>query len=435
VRVQLKTSAGRIIRSWPLLLVLVVGLFLASTLVARATGAAPRSKKHLDVDETSEQRPEDAEPKVEGTANEHVGGEFAVYTDTDHVTVVTPSINAGIENIGGVALSGSYLADVVSAASADIVSTASSRWQEVRHAGTLSATYKPYDFGVSAGGSISSEPDYLSYGVSAALLKEFDHKNWTVTFGYGFSHDTAGRCGTGSVCTPFSVFSRNLQRGAFNAGLAWVIDRDSLASLNADLIIENGDQSKVYRYIAMFAPSVAEAVPAGASIDFVNANRLPERPLEQLPLSRVRFAATGRYARRLEDSTLRLEERVYDDSWGLVASTTDAKWIFDFGRRVELWPHTRIHAQSSVSFWKRAYASQSTFGWDLPKYRTGDRELGPLSTVEGGLGARFYLGPEAEPRGWQIGLTVDAMYTSFPDDLFVTSRTALLGTMTSQVQW
>jgi hypothetical protein len=433
--VQLKTSAGQIVRSWPLLLVVVVALFFASAFVARASGAAPRSHKHRDADESSEEKTQDAEPKVEDTANEHVGGEFAVYTDTDHVTVVTPSINAGIENIGGVALSGSYLADVVSAASADIVSTASSRWQEIRHAGTVSGTYKPYDFGVSVGGSISSEPDYLSYGGSAALVKEFDHKNWTVTFGYGFTHDTAGRCGTGSVCTPFSVFSRNLQRGAFNAGLAWVIDRDSLASVSADLIIENGDQSKVYRYIAMFAPSVAETVPAGASIDFVNANRLPERPLEQLPLSRTRFAATGRYARRLEDSTFRLEERVYGDSWGLVASTTDGKWIFDLGRRVELWPHARIHTQSSASFWKRAYVSQSMFGWDLPKYRTGDRELGPLTTMEGGFGVRLYLGSDVEPRGWQLGLTVDGMYTSFPDDLFVTSRTALLGTLISQVEW
>jgi hypothetical protein len=435
VRVQLKTSAGRVIRSVSLLPLVVVALFLASAFLARASGAAPHSKKHQDVDEATEEKTQDVEPGVESTANEHVGAEFAVYTDSDHVTVLTPSINAGIENIGGVAISGSYLADVVSAASADIVSTASSRWQEIRHAGTLSGTYKPYDFGVSVAGSISSEPDYLSYGGSAALSKDFDHKNWTVTFGYGFSHDTAGRCGTGSVCTPFAVFSRNLQRGAFNAGLAWVIDRDSLASLSADLIIENGDQSKVYRYVPMFDPATAETVPAGASIAFVNANRLPERPLEQLPLSRTRFAATGRYARRLEDSTFRVEERIYSDSWGLVASTTDGKWIFDLGRRVELWPHARFHAQSSTSFWKRAYVSQSTFGWDLPKYRTGDRELGPLSTIGGGLGVRLYLGSDAEPRGWQLGLTVDGMYTSFPDDLFVTSRTAVLGTLVSEVQW
>ena len=120
----------------------------------------------------------------------------------------TPSIRVGVENVSGASLRATYLVDVVSAASADIVSTASPRWQEVRQAGTLSAQYKPSDFGVAVGGSMSSEPDYLSYGGYAMVIKDFDSKNWTVTLGYGFSHDTAGRCGAADAgCTPFSVFS------------------------------------------------------------------------------------------------------------------------------------------------------------------------------------------------------------------------------------
>jgi hypothetical protein len=44
-----------------------------------------------------------------------------------------------------------------------------------------------------------------------------------------------------------------LQRGSFNGGVNFVIDRESLGSITADLVIENGDQSKPYRYIPMFA--------------------------------------------------------------------------------------------------------------------------------------------------------------------------------------
>jgi hypothetical protein len=407
-----------------------------------STGAegAPRGKRG-DGDDPPPRAKKDAENAPESSTATSVGTEFAAYTDTDHVTVFTPSINAGFHNIGGWSIHGNYLVDVVSAASADIVSTASSRWQEVRQAGAIGATYKPQDFGVDAGGSVSSEPDYLSWAAYAQVMKDFDQKNITTNFGYGFSYDTAGRCGAGAgqPCTPFSIFSRNLQRGAFNAGVGWVVDRDSLASLTGDLIIENGDQSKVYRYIPMFSPQVAPAVPLGASIDFVNANRLPERPLEQLPLSRFRYAVTARYAHRFDDSTLRLEERIYDDSWGLFASSTDARWIFDVGRRFELWPHARFHTQSSVSFWQRAYVSGSMsvspFGWDLPKYRTGDRELGPLWSGEGGLGARWYLGSDAEPRTWQLGLSGDAIYSSYLDDLYVTSRTAILGALMLQAEW
>ena len=89
------------------------------------------------------------------------------------------------------------------------------------------------------------------------VVKEFDQKNWSLTFGYGYSHDIAGRCGIGGACTPFDVVPP-LERGAFNGGLAWVVNRDTLASeVTFDLIIENGDQSKPYRYIAMFSPTVA----------------------------------------------------------------------------------------------------------------------------------------------------------------------------------
>jgi len=378
----------------------------------------------------------------EDTSTKHIGMEIAGYQDSDNVSVLTPSINAAIDNVSGASLTGSYLVDVVSAASADIVSTASNRWQEVRQAGGLGAQYKPHDFGVGLGGSLSSEPDYLSYGFYATMVKDFDEKNWTLTGGFGYSHDTAGRCGDNGNCTPFSVFARDLQRSSFNGGIAWVVDRASLASLTGDLVLESGDQSKVYRYVPMFSPAaaaLAEAMPSGVPISWVNANRLPERPLEQLPLERHRFALTGRYAHRFDGSTLRLEERFYDDDWALIASTTDAKWIFDLGKRFALWPHTHLHVQKATSFWERAYVSgpggPNGDAFDLPLYRTGDRELGPLWTVEGGGGIKWFLGSDAEPRAWQLGFTADAMYTAYTDDLYISSRTAYFGALTLEVEW
>jgi hypothetical protein len=417
---------------------------MALVAVVSAVGTARSDSS--DDDQTSTERQEKSESnkkkadvKPEDTATKRAGTEVAGYLDSDHVAVLTPSIHGSIENVSGASLNASYLVDIVSAASADIVSTASNRWQEVRQAGGVGAQYKPHDFGVGVGGSVSSEPDYLSYGFFATVVKDFDEKNWTLNFGYGYSHDTAGRCGDNGQCTPFSVFSRDLQRGSFNGGISWVVDRASLASVTADLIIENGDQSKVYRYIPMFSPTVAGTVPLGASVDWVNANRLPERPLEQLPLERHRFALTGRYAHRFDGSTVRLEERFYDDDWGLIASSSDARWIFDLGKRFALWPHARLHVQNSVSFWERAYISGPGLAggdaWNLPLYRTGDRELGPLWTVEGGGGIKWYLGSDADPRSVQLGFSADWMTTSYTDDLYLTSRTGYLGALTLEVEW
>jgi hypothetical protein len=216
-------------------------------------------------------------------------------------------------------------------------------------------------------------------------------------------------------------------RTSLNGGASVVIDPASVASLAMDIVLDSGDQSKPYRYIPLFSPEVAATVPKGAAVDWVNANRLPEQPLEQLPLSRRRYALTARYARRMGASTLRLFQRGYYDTWGLLASSTDGRFILDLGTRFAAGAHGRFHAQGGVSFWRRAYVSGP--GWDLPLYRTGDRELGPLWTATGGLGLQVYLGSAADPKRWALELMVDTMYTSFLDTLFVTDRTATLGAL------
>jgi hypothetical protein len=366
---------------------------------------------------------------IEDNSKKTASLEVAGYTDTDHVAVFTPSVSGTIENVvDGASLRGSYLVDVVSAASVDILATATKRWNEVRHAGVLGGTYKPRDLGVGFSGSMSSEPDYFSFGAAGHLTYDLDEKNTTLFAGYGFGRDTIGRHGT-----PFAVFARTLQRGSFLAGVEQVIDHETIGSISGSLVIENGDQSKPYRYIPLFSPQEAPNVPNGASIDYVNAHRTFERPLEQLPLARRRFAITPEIAHRFDASTLRASERFYVDSWGIKASTTDARWFFDVGQRLRLWPHVRFHVQTPVVFWQRAYVSNATAGWDLPQLRTGDRELGPLWTATGGAGAKVFLGSAAHPRLFGISFEVDVMYTSYTDDLYITNRTGLLGTMTFEL--
>jgi hypothetical protein len=367
----------------------------------------------------------EASTRPEDTSTKRIALEMAAYTDTDNVTVFTPSLNATIENVTqGASISGHYLVDVVSAASVDIVSTASGRWNEVRQAGGLEGTYKPHETGVTVAGAVSSEPDYLSYSFGGQLIQELDEKNSTLLFGYGYGHDTIGY-----HFTPFSVFSRIVQTSTFSAGLTQVMNRSTVASLAIDLSIEDGDGSKPYRFIPMFSPTEASRVPNGASIDFVSKNRLPERPAEQLPLARDRYSLSGRLAHRLDGSTLRLDQRFYVDSWMMVASSSDARWIFELSRRVHVWPHLRFHAQNAVNFWRRAYVSESSSGFDLPEFRTGNRELGPLLAETAGGGVKVFLGKAGNPKSLSIALQGDGTFTSYLSDLYETSRTSILGAL------
>lgn len=360
---------------------------------------------------------------------ERAGVEMGAYSDTDHVEVLSPMITGSVASpTQGWNVGGSYLVDVVSAASPDIVSEASPPFHEVRQAGTLTGGYKPDIYGFQASADVSSEPDYLSVGGGLALSADLDDKLITPRIEYDYSHDTIGRGGT-----PFSVFHHTFQVHEVDAGLTFVVSARALFIVNGTLQFERGDQSKPYRYVPMFSPEIAPFIPRGASVGLVNGVRLPMRLLEQLPLSRDRYAISGRFAYRFKTSTLRLEQRLYMDSWQQMATTTDLQYLIDVGTNLRIWPHVRVNAQNGANFYRLAYTVNvpATVGGALavPSYRTTDRELSPLLTGVFGAGARIALSPPMASTQYGISLQTDVMATHYFDALYLTGRIAIYGTL------
>ena len=357
------------------------------------------------------------------------GFDFSGYSDTNSVNVITPSLNASVSSpTAGWNVGGSFLLDVVTAASPDIVSEASPAFRDRRFAGILTGGYKPGKYGIQANADISIENDYTSGGGGAAVTGDFHDKLVTPRLAYNYSHDVIGRTGT-----PFSVFSHQLDTHTLDAGITMVLSATTLLSVNVTTQFERGDQSKPYRYIPMFAPDIAGRIPVGATIDLVNQYRLPMRPLEQLPTARDRYALGIRVAKRFMklNGTLRLDQRLYYDDWSVLATTTDARWVQDVGKRLRIWPHLRVNAQTGASFYALAYAAvlNGNGSITVPLYRSDDRELGPLITLTAGGGLRFSLTAPGSKTQVGVNIAGDAMYTRFFDALFVTTRTAVYGTV------
>jgi hypothetical protein len=313
----------------------------------------------------------------------------------------------------------------VSAASPDIVSEASPPFHEIRQAGNISGGYKPGKYGGQASFNVSDEPDYLSIGGGIAFTGDFRDKLITPRLAYSYRNDTIGRGGT-----PFSIFHHTLQVNLFEAGGTFILSPTTLVLVNGSLQMERGDQSKPYRYIPMFDPSVAPRIPTGATVDLVNAYRLPMRPLEQLPLARDRYALGARFVSRIKFGTLRLEQRLYHDTWIQNATTTDVEFIVDIGRRLHVWPHLRFNAQTGTNFYQLAYSAVVSNGTIiLPTYRTDSRELSPLVSGTIGAGGRFSLtSPEAKVQ-YTIVAQGDILHSQFLDSLFVSNATAFYGTL------
>lgn len=357
--------------------------------------------------------------------------ELAGYTDSTHVNVASPTVAASVTDAeSGVSVSGRYLVDVVSAASVDIVATASPRWNEVRHVGSLEASVQRGPLHVSGSAGISREPDYLSVSAGASASLDLLEKNLTPFVGFRYGHDDVGVKGR-----PRADWEL-LQKGGLQLGATFVINHFMIASVQLDADFERGYLAKPYRYIPLFAPGTGADIPVGAAIDEVNAKRIPERPIERLPSARNRYAVTGRIAARRGPATLRIDERIYTDSWGVSATTTDARVMIDLGSRVMIWPHLRFHAQSGASFWQRAYELLPTEegAWTVPRYRTGDRELSKLNTYTGGLGGKFRLTDQADSI-WHITCQLEAGYTSFFDALYITSRWSVLSVIGISAEW
>ncbi|MEM6786116.1 MAG: DUF3570 domain-containing protein [Myxococcota bacterium] len=361
---------------------------------------------------------------VSGDLTYRVGVEASGYTDDMDVDVATPSMSFSIENpTDGWGIGAAFLLDVVTAASIDILATASPRWREVRYVPSINGHKKLGDYDVSARASMSREPDYLSVSGGATVTAEYAQKTITPSIGVEYSHDINGR-----TQTSFDVFGHRINRFAVNLGLGLVLDKATFASISGVAVIEDGDMSKPYRHIPVFSPEVAAAVTPGLVIDAVNFFREPERPLEQLPTSRKRFALAFAIAHRFTDATLRASERLYIDTWGTKASTTDARLMYDVLKELRVWPHLRFHAQTGADFYELAYvvARGPDGNAQVPSLRTGDRELGPLVAVTAGGGVRYEFG---ERNALGVSLAGDFIYSRFLNHLYLKERLGGFGAL------
>lgn len=376
--------------------------------------------------------PEDCLKKTESVAGDlkfRIAIEASGYHDDMDVDVATPSISTSVEHVtDGWGLGAHFLVDVVTAASVDILATASPRWQEVRYVPAINGHFGIGDYDFALRGNMSHEPDYLALAAGLTISAEYVQKTITPSIGYEYSYDINGR-----AKTPFDVFSTIIQRHALNLGLGVVADKATFLSFAGTAVFENGDGSKPYRHIPLFSPQVAPLVEPGLVIDAVNFFREPERPLEQLPVTRKRFALAFQIAHRFSDATIRASERVYVDTWGTKATTTDAKFYYDIVKEFRIWPHVRFHAQTAADFYQLAYVAERTAdGVKIPALRTGDRELGPLIGLTGGLGARYEFG---ERRAYGLMINGDVAYTRFLNHLFVKERLGYFGALTFDAEF
>ena len=230
------------------------------------------------------------------------GGALRVYADDDDMTVVSPSVSAQVE-AGETTIDAELLADVVSGASIDVITSASPRPVEEQRAELgIKATTAVHPRGaarVDAGLRASSERDHHAVRGSAGIRVEVLERRWTLDARY-----VAGLDEVGAVGEPGVWRERTLHQPS--AGVTAVLDARTVAELAVEGAWTSGYQASPYRRV----PLVDPAAPVPTWLE------------EVTPRRRRSIAIAGEVRRAFAEAWFgAVGYRRYADDWDLDSHT------------------------------------------------------------------------------------------------------------------
>ncbi len=280
-----------------------------------------------------------------------------IYVDSDHTTVVSPLVALSRDAWKGGTLSASYVADVVSSASIDVVSNATKEMHDFRSEITAGLLQKLANTTLTGSYIYSIEHDYESHNLSLGIAQDLLQRNTTLALGYALSLNSVGRAGD-------QLFHRTLDVNGVGLTLTQTLSPATIAQLSYTFSDNDGYQASPYRFVRIEG--------AGGSIDY----KVPETE----PGQRFRHAVVVGLNRHLfTDSSLQADYRFYADSWGVESHTVQIRYIVNFGD-VQLRLRERFYYQTGANFFRSHYLGSA----GLPAFVTADRELSSFwSTLTG----------------------------------------------------
>ena len=288
---------------------------------------------------------------------------LSIFSSSDHLTVISPQASARIPLRDWLTADASYEADIITAASVDLVTAASPRgYQEERHGLSAGATVRPGAATVlSAHYAPSFEPDYVSHGITFSAEREWIDRRLTTQFGYRFSYDRMGRRGDALDTW------HTLKNHSITFGLGWVFSRRMVGDVVYEAQFHDGFQASPYRYVPIYLEGSTQ--PIG----------LPE----SVPRERIRHAISAGIRRAFGSKWFgSTRMRFYTDTWGVTSFSHEVEVQRSlFGDHILVALRERLYEQSSATFHAYRYESH---GEQLPGLRDADKMLSSAFSFLGG---------------------------------------------------
>lgn len=226
------------------------------------------------------------------------------------------------------------------------------------------------DNSLSFGGHVSTEHDFTSAAVNAAVSHDFNSKNTTLSAGFNEEYDQISpRGGTPVAATDYTLLERQANKNKNVAGalvgVTQVMSRNWLAQLNYSYDRSQGYLTDPYRILSV--------VDGSGSVTGYR--------YESRPGSRVRQSLYLSNKVALGPTVLDVSYRRGKDNWGVNSDTVDTHLRFDLGHYVYLEPHLRWYRQSAADFY-HLYLNQTD---PLPTYMSADPRLAAFTATTIGI--------------------------------------------------
>lgn len=334
----------------------------------------------------------------------------ALHADTDRLTVIHPHASVRAPIGEDTRISARWEADVITAATIDVRTSASpAGFEETRHgigAGIehdLSRTTT-----VVATASVDLSPDYDSGALTLAAGWEDDSRARRFGLSTTLASSRVGRAGDRHA-------AGWLRSSGVSATYAALLSSEAVLDGAVGLDQQSGYLESPYRFVP-----IESAVGPSWQVHLVES--VPDTRLRLGGRVRLRWSVTRAWV-------LRSSLRAHGDSWGVLGATIEIESWVRLAPALRWIVGTRLHGQRGAGFYRATYYTLP----ELPRWRTLDRELAPGWQTSASTGAELDVGHVGGAL-LRVGVRAEGTWVRYVDTPRLPERLMLTAAATVSVE-
>jgi hypothetical protein len=289
-----------------------------------------------------------------------------------------------------VSLNGHYYVDSVSAASIDVVASASA-YQEERTEYSAGVDFLHEKTMLSAGYTNSEENDFTADTVFFSVAQDFFGDLTKLSMGYSRGWDEVRKIE--------STFKRDVDRQNYKLGLSQILSKNSLMGIDLETITDEGYLNNPYRRYRFIDPLDASSFQYAEEVypETRTSTAVALRGLYYLPYR----------------ASLKAEYRYFTDSWGVAAHTYGLDYVHPIGEQWVLEGRYRFYTQTQADFYQDLFPFEGS-----QDFMARDKELSTYNDHTIGAGLTYEFGKGVMSHVERLKVTVLIDYMEFSYDNF-----------------